>query len=192
MARFTIFKCCDNNTFKIEHFNPTSDTEVLLYLYERYGIGCLEKLNGDFALAILDERYGKLFLVRDRSGVKPLYYLDGPNLFAFASELKPLLKIAPGQPLDYSALGRFFVFKYVPGQDTLFANIRRIPPGHWLEYDLMSGSYTLHAYWRLEKKASYSTLKYSLAKETLLQMIQEAAQMQLVADVPVEYSCPEA
>ena len=66
---------------------------MLLKLYEKLGIACLKLLNGDFAVAILDERANKLILARDRCGVKPLYYLDTERLFAFASELKPLMRM---------------------------------------------------------------------------------------------------
>ena len=179
------FHTLKNQFLKEYSFHSSSDTEVMLYLYLRFGLDCLEKLNGDFALAILDERSGKLFLARDRSGVKPLYYLKKSNLFAFASELKPLLKIAPAQPLDYIALGRYFVLKYVPGQDTLFSNIKRLAPGHWLEYDILSENITIQPYWQLKKRSDYFNLDYSLAKEKLFELLKDSAQMQLIADVPV-------
>ena len=166
-------------------FRSATDTEVLLLLYERFGCDCFKKVIGDFAVAIFDERHHKFVLARDRMGIKPLYFMDRPNHFAFASEVKPLLKLAPDQQIDPENVGQFFVFKYVPGQNTLFRDIKRLPPGHWLTFDLHECKWSIQPYWQIEKKQDYSRLSYSQAQETLYELVKQAATSQLIADVPV-------
>ena len=161
-----------------------SDTEVLLRLWERLGLRCLDELNGDFAMAILDRRAGKLYLIRDRAGVKPLYYAYRNGRLLFGSEIKSLLAGGMRRELDAEGLQRYFVFKYTPGPDTLFRGVRRLPPGHYLEYDIASGSEGLHRYWNVDFR-SRSTLRYSAAKEQLRALLQDATRLRLVADVPV-------
>lgn len=113
-----------------------SDTEVLLRLYERDGLGFLDKLNGMFAIAILDRRKRKMFLVRDRIGVKPLYVADDGRRLVFGSEIKAITPALRGPTsLDEHALHHYLTFNYVPAPYTMHAEVRHLMPGHVLEVD---------------------------------------------------------
>ena len=161
-----------------------TDTEVVLRLYERFGLRCLDLLNGDFAIAILDQRSNQLYLVRDRAGVKPLVYSSEPDRFLFGSEVKALIAGGLRPQLATESLQRYFVFKYMPGCETLFRGVRRVPPGHYLEYDIATGAQRLVGYWQPEfgKRVDSS---YAEAKERLRDLLQDATRMRLIADVPV-------
>jgi asparagine synthase (glutamine-hydrolysing) len=178
------FQALRDRHLKDVDLKSRTDTEVVLRLYEKLGLRCLSELNGDFAIAILDRRVGKLFLVRDRAGVKPLYYTNSDGRLLFGSEIKALL--AGGMParLDAEGLQRYFVFKYTPGLDTLFRGVRRLPAGHYLEYDIASGSERLHRFWNIDFQ-SRSTLSYGAAKEQLRDLLEDATRLRLIADVPV-------
>jgi len=119
-------------------FKSTSDTEVILYLYEKLGIDFVSQLRGDFALAIYDRLKQKVFLVRDRMGVKPFYYYINNNELIFGSEIKALKVAKPGLQLNKDNLKKYFVFKYSPLDETLFTDVKRLMPGHILEYDLQT------------------------------------------------------
>jgi asparagine synthase (glutamine-hydrolysing) len=109
------------------------DTEVILRLYERDGIAGVSRLNGMFAIAIYDKRIDAVYLIRDRVGEKPLYYLNDKGRVLFASEIKSILK-ASGQ-LDFSpvALNQFLTFNYVPPPLTMFEGVEHVMPGHWVK-----------------------------------------------------------
>lgn len=165
-------------------FQSRTDTEVVLRLYEQRGLACLDELNGDFALAILDKRIGRLFLARDRAGVKPLYYATTASRLLFASEIKGLIAGGLRAELDQAGLQRYFVFKYTPGSDTLFRGVQRLPPGHLLECEIASGKVTTRAWWRPDYSTA-GTLSYADAREQLHALVADATRSRLVADVPV-------
>lgn len=161
-----------------------TDTEVILRLYEKMGLRCLDELNGDFAIAILDQRAGKLYLARDRAGVKPVYYAGHGGGLLFASEIKALLAAGLPAELDQDGLQRYFVFKYTAGDDTLFRGVRRLPPAHVLELDIASGSRRLRRFWQPGFSAR-SRLGYREAQAELRRLVADATRMRLIADVPV-------
>ncbi|MEA2478758.1 MAG: hypothetical protein QOJ07_680, partial [Thermoleophilaceae bacterium] len=131
-------------------FRTGSDTEVVLALYELHGIEAVDRLEGMFAIALRDGARGRLHLVRDRMGKKPLYYTDGPGELLFASELKALLAGLPTRPaLARQSLHDFLTLRYVPGPATVWEGVVKLPPGHRLEVDLRSGRRTLRRWWRL-------------------------------------------
>ncbi|MBS1636788.1 MAG: asparagine synthase (glutamine-hydrolyzing) [Bacteroidetes bacterium] len=166
-------------------FHSRTDTEVVLRLYEKMGMAALQELNGDFAFSIYDKRQGKVFLVKDRVGVKPLYYCnEGPTLI-FGSEVKSLLAAGVKPELNQDELLNYFVFKYVPGNNTLHRNIKRLPPASYLEYDLSTGTSRQQHYWRLEKQSMYTGLAYRDAEEALFELLRDSTTMRLVSDVPV-------
>lgn len=123
-----------------ELFKTGSDTEVLLRAYSKFGADCLKKLNGMFAFAIYDKRARSLFLARDRLGVKPLFYWNRKDGFAFASELRALRGLE-GFPkeLNQEALGLYFRTGAVPDWASVFAGISKVPPGCWIRYHLDTG-----------------------------------------------------
>jgi len=165
-------------------FRSATDTEVLLALYKRMGLQCLQHLNGDFAVAILDQDRGKMLLIRDRVGVKPLYFWRSGDDLVFGSEIKALLAGGVAPVLATENLQRFFVFKYVPGNDTLFRGVHRLPPGHYLEYDLATGDIRVEAYWKPEFTTDQG-IGYDGAKRAVTEIVEDATTLRLVSDVPV-------
>jgi len=165
-------------------FRTKGDTEVIVHLYEEYGEDCLEKLNGMFAFALWDERKEKLFLARDRLGVKPLYYWIGNDAFIFASEIKSILKDAHvDRKVNYLALGSYLSFRHVYGDQTLFNGINQLLPGHKL---IVSGDGKLSftKYWDL-KIDHIQTWKASEAIERLSELLTSSVEMRMISDVPI-------
>ena len=164
-------------------FRTTSDTEVLMRLYLKLGLDFVQHLNGDFALAIYDFRTGQIHLIRDRLGVKPLYYLLRNGNLVFASVLEAL-KIS-GEPLSLNTemLMPYLAFKYVPGNNTLWSGAKRLPPAHILTYTIENHTASLSCYWALSEKQPIES--YSKAREQLFALLEDAVQLRLVADVPV-------
>ena len=117
-------------------FTTRSDTETIVHAYEEYGVECMKDFRGMFAFAIWDRRQKRLLLVRDRLGIKPVYYYAGKDFFIFASEIKSLLE-HPGVPreVDPQALDLYLALRYVPGPRTMFKNIFKLQPGHWMTVD---------------------------------------------------------
>lgn len=108
------------------------DTEVILRLFERHGIDGVSRLNGMFAIAIYDKRSDDLYLIRDRIGEKPLYYIVEQGRVLFGSEIKAILQALDSRELNPEALNQFLTFNYVPPPLTMFKGIQHVMPGHWL------------------------------------------------------------
>ncbi len=162
-----------------------SDTEVLLRLYEREGLGFLPRLNGMFAIAIWDGRdpeNPRLHLVRDRIGVKPLFVHDDGRQVLFGSEIKAVLAALPGRPaLDLPALQHYLAYNYVPPPFTLFAGVRHVMPGTVLTID-GAGSHT-HRWWSLAEQAP-APQTFTAWQEEFLALLDDAVKLRLRADVP--------
>jgi asparagine synthase (glutamine-hydrolysing) len=161
-----------------------TDTEVIAHLYEDFGADCVHKLRGMFAFALFDERRRYLLLARDRLGKKPLHYaLAGGRLF-FASEIKAILAVAPELcATDAEALLQYFYFGYIPDPATAFTAIRKLSPGHLLEFE--NGNVHIRQYWDLPK---YDTLSFQSENECIEQLeeqLDEAVRMRLISDVPL-------
>lgn len=164
-------------------FISTSDTEVLLVAYMEWGPACVERLNGIFAFGIWSERNQSLFLARDRLGVKPLFYTQRGSAFLFGSELKALLAHpAVEAVVDTEGLAEVFALgpARTPGHG-VFRGIHEVKPGHCLLYDRNG----IHArqYWTLESRPHPDDLETTAA--WVRELLQDAVQRQLVADVPV-------
>lgn len=164
-------------------FTSASDTEVFLGMYERFGTDCISHFNGDFAAAILDENRDELILVRDRMGVKPLYYFREGERFVFASEIRSILAAGVKAGLNEEQLQNFFVFKYVPGNETLFRGIRRLPPAHFMRIKLDTSQTEVRRYWNPSDEKTQ--MDYGEAGSQLKSLVEDAVRMRLVADVPV-------
>ena len=117
-------------TFHGHEFQTDSDVEVIIHLYEEYGEQFLSHLEGIFALSIWDAERQRMLIARDRIGVKPLYYINTDDAFAFASELRALLPFAPGQ-LNVSALASYHELRFAPAPYTLVERIEKLPPAHY-------------------------------------------------------------
>lgn len=166
-------------------FRSRSDTEVILHLYEEKEEACLDDLQGMFAFAIWDRKKKKLFLARDRVGIKPLYFwAKGDNLF-FASELKALLK-SDGCPhdLDPEALALFTTFLYVPSPLTIFRSVKKLPPGHFLIWE--RGKIATCRYWKPESASEEIFEKPDGAiEEVVFRRLEETVGSHLISDVPL-------
>lgn len=164
-------------------FRTGTDTEVLLTFYELEGPSCLDRFNGMFAIAIWDMLGKKLFLARDRLGKKPLYYYESGGQFAFASEIKALLP-APFVKTDirYDAVRDFFAYQYIPDPKTIYRNVHKVPPGHWLMAD-EHGSH-LAQYWDVSFRTQSSASAAELT-DGLYDIIDDAVRLRMVSDVPL-------
>ncbi len=120
-------------------FRTNSDTEVILKMYEEYGTAAVNMLNGMFAFLIYDRKNKKIFAARDHFGIKPLYYFQNKNVIIFASEIKAILQHPEviARP-NYENLQEYLTFQFLTGESTLFNNIYKIVPGHFLLLDLNS------------------------------------------------------
>jgi asparagine synthase (glutamine-hydrolysing) len=171
-------------------FSTTSDTEVVLQLYLKYGLSFAEHLNGQFAIGIWDPRDRRLVLARDRFGICPLFYFEGPTGLAFASEIKALFT-SPRIPrrLNLHALDQVFTFwTPLPGT-TAFSDVRELPPGQLLIHT-PGKTAELMPYWRwsfpdLRERSGASTLGFDEAKEALRQQLGRAVSLRLRADIEV-------
>ena len=130
-------------------FESESDTEVLLYALIEWGTGCLERFRGMFAFAFYDRERRTLLLVRDRAGVKPLYYFHDSRMFGFASELKAFHALPTFErKIDEHARALFFKFGYVPAPRSIYQGVYKLPPGHILHLDVdHPEQHRLERYW---------------------------------------------
>lgn len=164
-------------------FRTNSDTEVLVHLYEEDGLDLVQRLRGMFAFALWDAERERLLLARDRLGVKPLYYAqptDGQIGLAWASELKALFEV-PGvdRRIDEDAVASYLTYLYIPHPQTIVRGALKLPPGHLLVYE--DGRARLQRYWELDAGATV----VEPDPERLWELIDEAVELRLVADVPV-------
>ncbi|MBC7864508.1 MAG: asparagine synthetase B, partial [Bacteroidia bacterium] len=138
-------------------FRTNGDVEVLLELYKKYGNNCFEKIKGFFAAGIYNENDHSLFVVRDRFGVKPLYYFADEKRFFFASEIRSLLCFDIDVKADRDSLNQYLQLNYIPGSNSIFSEIKKIPPGHFVQLSggkMTSGKYyDLHSEISKEKKS---------------------------------------
>jgi asparagine synthase (glutamine-hydrolysing) len=167
-------------------FRTRGDTEVVLAAWQAWGVDCVSRFRGMFALAIYDRDQQALFLARDRLGVKPLHYAfleDGT--FVFASELKALLvHSAVGRQLDAYAIEDYFALGYVPEPRTIFAPVRKLPAANVLLLQRGACRRSPRKYWDMSCLARDCPDEHDASRE-LLERLREAVRMRLVADVPV-------
>jgi asparagine synthase (glutamine-hydrolysing) len=170
------------NQWKTDH----SDTEVILHAYERWGIDALHKFRGMFAFGLWDNRKKELYLVRDRIGIKPLYFSIHHGRLTFASEIKALLK-DPDQPraVNEEALYHYLSFLTTPGPQTLFDGIHKLAPGTWLRVS-SDGTIQEHKYWDvLDHTQPLKNVSEDEISERVLEELRTAVQLRKVSDVPV-------
>ena len=166
-----------------------SDTEVLLRLYEREGIGFVSKLNGMFAIAIDDARQDAMYLVRDRIGVKPLYLLDDGQQVLFASEIKAIMPVAQARraqsAIDLVAIHHYLTFNYIPAPWTIYEGIKHVMPGTWMKFTRKPGAMGVETqrWWSLadQREQDYSFGDWS---EQFMAILDDATRIRLRADVP--------
>jgi asparagine synthase (glutamine-hydrolysing) len=177
---------------KGHRFQTQTDTEVLLAGWAEWGEECLDRLNGMFAFALWDDRDRTLYLVRDRVGIKPLYYAQqqkperqgGCRSFAFASEIKAILASNLIKPeLDKESLHQFLTFLWVPDPNTLFRDVRTVPPGHFVK--VQDGKVSVRQWWDI----SFDQIDEGRSEEwwqgRLLETLDRVVKLEMVADVPL-------
>jgi asparagine synthase (glutamine-hydrolysing) len=175
--------------FRSDH----SDTEVIIHAWESWGSACLSRLSGMFAFAIWDRNRGSLFLARDHLGKKPLYYgTDRTGCFVFASELRALAEVAElPRRIDPAAVDDFFAYGYVPDPNSIFRDIYKLPPAHFLLLDSEGGRLldrngggpAPQRYWRPSAEAL--AIDAETATGALIGHLQAATKQRLMADVPL-------
>lgn len=164
-------------------FRSNSDTEVILYSYQEWGIRCLEKLNGMFAFVIYDKKKELLFGARDRLGQKPLKYYLNNGKFIFASEIKAILPLLESKPdIDEEAIDDYLTLQYVPAPKTGLKKIFKLPAGHY--FLLKDNELTTRKYWSIDfnKKLNLSTEDWEVL---VFNEIKRSVKSHLVSDVPV-------
>jgi len=167
-------------------FVSRSDTEVILHLYQEEEENCVERLNGQWAFAIWDEKKQKLFLSRDRLGVRPLFYTQTADRFLFASEIKALLACPEVErALDIRALDQILTFWITLPPQTAFKNIWQLPPGHSMAVE--KGRMRTWEYWRLEFAPGPDVVDDGVEQvtEDLLSLLLDSTRIRLRSDVPV-------
>lgn len=172
-------------------FKSNSDTEVVLYSFVEWGPSCVHKFIGMFAFAIYDKKNRKIYLFRDRPGVKPLYYYFDGDIFMFASELKPFFNVAEfrdKREINVDAAALYFVYNYIPGPYAIWKNANKLLPGHWLEFDVQKRKFEIRKYWDVydfyNKPLEGPVDENEIIKE-LEKILISAFQYRLVSDVPV-------
>jgi asparagine synthase (glutamine-hydrolysing) len=166
-------------------YSTNSDTETIIHLYEEYGSDCVQHLRGMFAFAIWDTRRQRLFVARDRLGIKPLYYQLTSQQMVFGSEIKVILA-CPGTSaqLDRTVLPEYLAFGYLSGEQTFYAGIRKLMPGHWMEVD-PSGQVRIERYWDLPVTQIESPKPESYYIQAYREMLEQAVSSHLMSDVPL-------
>jgi asparagine synthase (glutamine-hydrolysing) len=167
-------------------FSTHSDTEVLLKLFIREKESCLNKLNGFFAFCIYDKQEQTFFIARDRFGIKPLLYLFDEDKFLFASEMKSILAYGIEKQLDYSSLHTYLQLNYIPAPATIFTNVKKLMPGHWLK--ISSKQLAVGKYYDIpydSEKAKSNSISYEDAKLRLKELLEASVQRRLISDVPL-------
>ena len=174
-------------------FCSNCDTEGIIAAYLKWGIKCIDRFNGMFAIAIYDRKEECLFLVRDRIGKKPLYYEiekdeEGENIY-FASELKPLM-VRPGfsKKTDNEVISSFLYQQYINAPRTIFKNVYKLEPGAVLRFDL-GGETRVEKYWDISKV--YKAMRtnpvtdYNEAKSELAELLKKSVKARMISDVPL-------
>ncbi|MCS6823415.1 MAG: asparagine synthase (glutamine-hydrolyzing) [Cytophagaceae bacterium] len=169
-----------------EIFQTDSDTEVLLTLYRLEGKDFLQKLIGFFAFAIYDKEDQSLFIARDRIGIKPLLYYADEDKFIFASEMKSILAYNVPRELNPSSALMAMQISYTPGSETIFKNIYRLLPGHYMI--VKKKQLNIQSYYSLPYTTGCTTLNnhtYEMQQNTLLELLEDSVKLRLVSDVPL-------
>ena len=166
-------------------FRSHSDTEVIVHAYEEYGLDAVHKFRGMFGIALWDRKLKRLWLVRDRIGIKPIYYYFKDGKFVFGSEIKAILR----DPLihrevNHQALYEYLGFEFVPAPNTMFKNIYKLPAGHYMT--VQNGRIDIKEYWDLKFPApSENPMPVPEIIEHIRGLLDESVKLRLISDVPL-------
>jgi asparagine synthase (glutamine-hydrolysing) len=168
-------------------FYTQSDTETIVHLYEEFGDEFIGKLRGMFAFALWDAKKRRLLLVRDRLGIKPLFYYSGSGVLIFSSELKALLQYrGMKKEINFSALHDYLTYMYVPSPDTIFQGIFKLEPGNMMVCE--DGKIATRRYWDLSENLNRSVDSFNDERaiiEKTYEPMKESVKMHLISDVPL-------
>ncbi|MDB2330854.1 asparagine synthase (glutamine-hydrolyzing) [Alteromonas sp.] len=165
------------------NFKSHTDTEVILELYAREGVKCLDKLNGMFAFALWDKTKQELFIARDRLGKKPLYYFSDKDRFAFGSEIKAILALQDiPREIRLDAVHDFFAYQYVPDPKSIFKHVHKLPPAHYLVLD--KNGFSIKEYWDLSFKHVTGDSEET-NKQKLKTLLEKVTKQRMISDVPL-------
>ncbi len=170
---------------KGHRYRTKSDTETIVHLYEEYGPDCVQHLRGMFAFAIWDRRVRKLFVARDRLGIKPLYYLFDEKKFLFGSEIKTILAY-PGVRAEFNpaTIAEYLAFGYVSGEATMFRGIKKLLPGHTLELN-ERGELNIQPYWDMPFGEAGERRSREYYVKTYRELLEQCVESHLMSDVPL-------
>jgi len=169
---------------KGHRFRSTTDTEVIVHLYEDLGEDCVSYFRGMFAFALWDERRQLLLLARDRVGIKPLYYAATQRALLFGSEIKSILAdTSVVRTINLKAIDRFLTYYYLPGHETLFEGIYKLEPGHYLTAH--NGRISVKQYWDLAFPQESPWKSFDEAVEALQELLRQTVKDHMISDVPV-------
>lgn len=166
-------------------FRSNTDTEVVIEAYRAWGLGAFSRFRGMFALALWDETARRLLLLRDRLGIKPLFYACNRGTLAFGSELRALRRHRSFVPeIDRAALGRYLRYGYVNGPETIYSGVRRLLPGSWLAWN--AGRIETGRYWRIDEDDDNKHLRsFEGMADRLETLLGDAVEERLISDVPL-------
>jgi asparagine synthase (glutamine-hydrolysing) len=167
-------------------FKTVSDTEVILHLYEEYGVDCLKYLRGMFAFVIWDNNKQQLFCARDRFGIKPFYYYTDSEKFVFGSEIKAILKSGNiDKSLSGDALDSYFAFGYITSDLSIYEKVKKLQPAHYLLLSFKDKlTIDIKKYWEIRFEPNYTKTENQWAEE-IEESLSEAVKLHMVADVPL-------
>jgi len=164
-------------------FNTTSDTEVILKAYEKYGVESFQWLDGMYGFSIYDKNINKLFIARDFFGEKPLYYTQNDNQFLWASELKSIIKTIDYKPnISKKGLNLYFRLTYIPAPHTIYEGIHKLEANHYLEYDFESFQYSIHKI-NHEPAPKTADISFEDAKAKTKELVYNSVDSRSIADV---------
>lgn len=163
-------------------FKSNSDIEVIPHLYDEYGIEFIKELNGMFAISLFDKKKNKLFLIRDRLGIKPLYYSIVDNAIIYSSEIKPILALNKvKKDIDFNAISVYLDLMYIPRPMTPFVQIKKLDSAAYLEWE--ARDYSINKYWDNQLSSSLKLENEHVSE--MADLLKDSVEMQLVSDVPI-------
>ncbi|HXB13829.1 MAG TPA: asparagine synthase (glutamine-hydrolyzing), partial [Bacteroidia bacterium] len=166
-------------------FHTAGDTEVLLQLYLNEGAKAIETLNGFFAFAVYDNVEQSLFIARDRFGIKPLFYSNENGSFFFASEMKALLKYPISKKIDNNSLFQYLQLNYIPAPNSILESVKKFPVGHFCKITKDTKEPSFSPFCKEAYPGQMSALSYEDAKTKFYNLLDNAVQKRLIADVPL-------
>jgi len=166
-------------------FKTTSDTEVILKLYEKKGVEAFKDLDGMFGFSIHDKGKNKVYIARDYFGEKPMYYTNIDGTFYWASELKSIKKLIKTQPeISKKGLNLYFRLTYIPAPFTIYEGIHKLEPNSYIEYDLATSEYSIHTI-HTKKNKEKSSLSFDDAKKEVKERVTKSVASRSISDVPL-------